>query len=184
MITRQSASIGEMVNQSITVLTKPGVATFEQYEKRGNLTNALIYVAILAVISGALGLFTGGVRGFLGGFLSPFIGFLIFTGLVYYIGKQQGGTGTFDEVAYTFSLFWVPLSLIVAILSFLLVITIVGILLLPVLGILALIASVYFAYLAAQASLNLPAGGKVWVTLILAALGTWIAQLVIGLIFR
>jgi hypothetical protein len=184
MITRQSASIGEMINQSVTVLTKPSVATFEQYEKRGNLTNTLVYVGILAVISGVLGLFTGGFRGLLSGFLSPFIGFLIFTGLVYYIGKQQGGSGTFDEVAYTFSLFWVPLSLIVSILSFLLVITIIGILLVPVLLILGLIANVYFAYLAARSSMNLPAGGKVWLTLILAALGTWLVQVIIGWIFR
>ncbi len=49
-------SLSEMVNSSIVVLTKPSVSTFETYERRGNLQNALIYVAIAALVAGVIGL--------------------------------------------------------------------------------------------------------------------------------
>ncbi len=172
-------SLSEMVNSSIVVLTKPSVSTFEMYERRGNLTNALMYVGIVAIISAVIGLL-GGITGAIGAFLGVIVNFLIFTGAVFYIGKSQGGTGTFDEVAYSFALFMAPLSFLGQVLTILLTITIVGICLLPLLAIALIVAYVYFGYLAVQSSMNLTDRTKVWLTLGGAAVLSWVAQFVIG----
>jgi hypothetical protein len=178
------ASISDMVNQSREVLTKRDITTFETYENRGGLKEAIIYMAIAAVITGLLGL-TGGMGGFITGILSTLIGFLVFTYLVYLIGKQFSGTGTFDQVAYTFSLFYAPLSVLFSVLTFVLVITLIGIFFVPFVGILAIIANIYFAYLAVQSSMNMRDSGKIWLTLILAGLGSWIVGgLLLGSMMR
>ena len=175
------ASVSEMINQSRDVLTKPSVATFERYESQGSLVDAMVYVAIAAGITGIFGL-SDGISGFMSGVLVTVLGFLVFTYLVYYIGKQQGGSGSLDEVAYTFSLFWAPLAVIFGILTFVLLITIIGILLIPVVGILAIVVNIYFAYLAVQSSMNLPPSGKVWMVLLLAAVGSFVVNIIIGAI--
>lgn len=178
------ASISNMISQSREVLTKRDVATFESYETRGGLKEALIYMAIAAGISGLLGL-SGGLRGLITGVLGTLVGFLVFTYLIYFIGKQFGGTGTIDQVAYTFSLFYAPLSVVFAALTLVLLVTLIGIFLIPLVGIAAIIANVYFGYLAVQSSMNMHDNGKIWLTLILAGIGTWIASgFLIGLLIR
>ncbi len=172
-----TALLSQMINSSINVLTKPSVATFERYEKRGTLETALIYVGIAALVAFLFGL-PAGLPGAIGQFVSVFVNFLLFTGTVYYVGKSQGGTGIFDEVAYTFSLFWVPLSILFAVVMFVLLITIVGICLIPFVLLAWVIASVYFAYLAVQSSMNLIERSKIWITLAAAA----IVMLVVGTI--
>jgi len=67
---------------------------------------------------------------------------------VHYIGKTQGGTGTLDNVAYTFALFWAPISVLFAVVSLILLIPFIGIFLMPLLAVAALVINVYFAYLA------------------------------------
>jgi hypothetical protein len=173
-----------MISQSREILTKRDVATFESYEDRGGLREALIYMAIAAGVSGLLGI-SGGLKGVITGVLSTLIGFLVFTYLIYFIGKQFGGTGTIDQVAYTFSLFYAPLSVLFAVLTLVLLITIIGIFLIPLVGIVAIIANVYFAYLAVQSSMNMHDNGKIWLTLILSGIGTWIVSgVLIGLLIR
>ncbi len=186
----QQTSIPEMVNQSITVITNPSVATFERYERRGTLTNAAIYVGIAALITGLLGVFGGGLGGAISGAIGALINFFLFTGLVYYIGKQQGGTGSFDEVAYTFSLFSVPLSIIGAVVGLVIAIfawipiinLLVGLAGLLV-ALVVLAAQVYFGYLAVQSSMNLTDQTKAIITLGGAALATLVIQIVLGSIF-
>jgi hypothetical protein len=168
-------SIGDMVNQSRDILTKRDTATFETYENKGGIREALIYMAIAAAITGVFGL-GDGLAGFLRGVIGALVGFFVFTYLVYFIGKGQGGTGTFDQVAYSFALFYAPLTVLFAALSLVLLITIVGILLIPFVGIAAIIANIYFAYLAVQSSMNLTDTGKVWITLILAGLGSFVVS--------
>jgi uncharacterized membrane protein len=174
-----TSSLSETFNNSIAVLTKPSVATFELYERRGTLQTALIYVAIAAVVGALFGLL-GGLTGALSSFVSVFVSFLLFTGTTYYVGKTQGGTGSFDEVAYTFSLFWVPLSLLATVVTIVLTITIVGICLLPIVAIAALVAQVYFAYLAVQSSMNLVDTSKVLITLGAAAVVTFLGNLIVS----
>ena len=143
------SSVSEMIEQSRAVLTKPGVATFKKYENRGTLQNALVYVALAAALTGLFGL-SEGLGGFIRNILITLIGFFVFTTFVYWLGKRRGGSGTLDEVAYTFALFWAPLSVLFAVVTLLLVITLIGVVFLPLVGIAALAANVYFAYLAVQ----------------------------------
>jgi hypothetical protein len=171
-------TISTMFAQSLQVLTKPSVATFEQYEAKGTLREALIYV-LLAAIIGALGSLGGGVAAFLNSIITTLAGFLAFVYLVHTIGKSQGGSGNLDHVAYTFALFWAPLSVLFGILTLLLIVTLVGIVLLPLVIPLAIAVNVYFAYLAVQSSMNLRESGKIWITLIAAAVGTFLVNLVI-----
>ena len=173
-----SPSISEMIGQSRQVLTKPSVATFERFEDSGGLREALIYVGLFALLSGLFGLGEG-ITGFLSAVISTLLGFVVFTYLVYWIGKRQGGTGTFDQVAYTFALFWGPLAVVLAVLTLIMVITIIGIFFIPLLGIAFLIANVYFAYLAVRSSMNLTSNGKTWGTLILAAVGAAVFDIVV-----
>lgn len=177
----KSISIGSMVQQSREVLTKPSVATFEKFERQGTLTDALIYVAIAAAITGVFGL-VNGFSGFIGQVLGTLLGFLIFTYLVYYIGKSRGGSGTFDEVAYSFALFWAPLSVLIALVTLLLILTLIGVLLLPLVALAGIALNIYFAYLAVQSSMNLTESGKVWTTLILAGLGAFVFNLIVAAI--
>src|ERR1700709_2605151 len=96
----QGVSINEMISQSMTVLTKPSVQSFEQFEKRGGQREALIYVIIAAVLVGVVGLalgFVGGIVGAVAGLLRgvlALLGFYVFAFVLNYVGKQQGGTGT------------------------------------------------------------------------------------------
>ncbi|MEX2534182.1 MAG: YIP1 family protein [Trueperaceae bacterium] len=174
-----SPSISDMLSQSRTVLTSPSVATFERFEGRGTLRDALIYVAIAAAISGVFGL-SEGVGGFLRNVISTLVGFLVFTYLVHWIGKQRGGTGTLDEVAYSFALFWAPLSVIFGVVTLVLLITIIGVFLLPLVALAALALNVYFGYLAVQSSMNLSGGGTTWTVLLLAGLGSFVVNLILA----
>jgi hypothetical protein len=160
-----TSSLSEMINSSIVVLTKPSVSTFEQFERRGTLQTAMIYLAVAGVVGAVVGFLAGMLPGppspivaAITGFINVFILFFLFTGTTYLVGKNQGGTGTFDEVAYTFSLFWVPLSILSAI-------PIIGICLSPV----VLVAAIFFAYLAIQSSMNLGDTTKAAITLAVSA---------------
>lgn len=179
MASQRTSSVGEMFGQSVNVITKPSVTTFEQYERHGTIVQAAIYVTIGAAIAGLLGL-TGGISGFIGGILTALVGFFLFTGLVYYVGTTQGGSGTYDEVAYTFSLFWAPMAVIGALGSLLLFITFIGIILIPVWLLVVLFANAYFAYLAVQSSMNMHDSSKIFITLGAAIVGTWLVQWLIG----
>jgi len=177
----QPVSIPEMVNQSRAIISSPSVATFERYERHGTLTNALIYVGIAALISGVLGL-VNGFGGLISGVVLGIAGFVVFSGLVFWIGKRFfNGTGNWDEVAYTFSLFWAPLMVVGGVLTLLSVV--------PILGFLAGLASiamlfvqVYFGYLAVQSSMNITDQGRAIGTLALAFVGTIVFYALIGVL--
>ncbi|NJK80483.1 MAG: YIP1 family protein [Chloroflexaceae bacterium] len=156
-----------MISQSIDVLTHPNEGTFEKYERSGTIAHAALYIGLAALIAGLFGLVEGPL-GFVRGILGALLGFFIFTGLVYYIGKQQGGTGTFDEVAYTFSLFNAPLQVIGAVIGILVIIPILGQLIVLAVALALLVANVYFAYIAVRSSMNLRSQQQAMVTLGLA----------------
>ncbi|MDW8481358.1 MAG: hypothetical protein RML14_05645 [Meiothermus sp.] len=82
-------TLSQMFSQSLQVLSRPSVATFEELENKGTLREALIYVLVAAVITGLLG--TGSsATGFLSSVIGTLAGFLVFTYLVYYVGQNQG----------------------------------------------------------------------------------------------
>ncbi|MCL4455153.1 MAG: YIP1 family protein [Deinococcus sp.] len=176
----QPPSISEMISQSIQVLQKPKAATFEQFENKGTLREALVYVALCAAVSGLVGALPRGPMGFVAGVATAVIGFLVFTYVVHAFGKGQGGTGTLDQVAYSFSLFWGPISVVSSLLVLVLVVTIVGLLLVPAVLLATLAANVYFAYLAIQSSMNMTESSKVWITLLVAAGATFISFMLVG----
>lgn len=174
--------LSEMFSQSLEVITRPSVANFEKYEGKGGLREAAIYVAIGAAIAGLLNLFGGSLASFLSAILSTLFGFFVFVYLVHTIGTRQGGTGTLDQVAYTFSLFWVPISVAAALLALVLVITVVGILLVWLVPLATFAAYVYLGYLAVQSSLNLTDTGKAWSTLIVAGVASLAVNLVVSVL--
>lgn len=185
---RSSVSIPEMIQQSRDVMTNPAVATFERYERQGTMANAAIYVAIGAAISGVLSLITSGIGGLIIGVLAGLLGFFVFTGLVYFLGQAiAGGTGSFDEVAYTFSLFSVPLTvigavigLVLGLLAFIPIINILAGLAALAIGLLMLVIQAYFAYLAVQSSMNIHDQTKAIITLVLAVVGAFIVQAIVA----
>ena len=177
-------NLSEMVNSSINVLTRPSVSTFETYERRGNLQSALIYVGVAALIAGLLGAIGGGFLGLLAGFVGALVGFIVFTYAVFFIGRSQGGSGTYDEVAYTFSLFSAPLTVISAVLGLIgRVIPLLGCIVGLPLGLVLLVANIYLGYLAVQSSMNLTDKTKAIITLVAAAILSFIVNLVIASIF-
>lgn len=173
-----TASLSEMVNSSISVLTRPSVATFEQYERRGTTRDALIYVGVAAALAGIVafgfGLFggiTAALGALIGGILIPLASFFIFAYVLFFMGKQQGGTGTQDEVFYTCALYTAPLLAVTGIISN---IPLLNCLLLPVTFVLGLY-QLYLGYLASRASMNLDQN-KAIISVVVAIL----AQIVIG----
>lgn len=178
-------SLSEMINSSIVVLTKPSIATFEQYERSGTTRDALVYVGIAAAIAGIVGfvfnLFGGigaAIGGLILGLLVPLAGFALFAGVLYYVGKRQGGTGTQDEVFYTCALYTAPLLAITGVIG---AIPLLNCLLLPVNFLLGLY-QIYLGYLASRSSMNLDQN-KAIISVVLAILAQWIvAGIIAGLI--
>lgn len=177
----QGVSINEMISQSMTVLTKPSIQSFEQFEKRGGQREALIYVVIAAVLVGVVGLafgFLGGFVGAIAGLLRgvfALIGFYVFAFVLSYVGKSQGGTGTQDEVFYTAALYTAPILAVTGVVS---AIPIIGCLALPVTFALG-IYQIYLGYLAARSSMNLDQN-KAIITVIAAIVAQFIVAVFIG----
>jgi hypothetical protein len=181
----QGVSINEMISQSMTVLTKPSVQSFEQFERRGTQREALIYVGAAAALAGIVGavfgLLTGGVAGLIGGLIigivGPLLSYFVFSFLIYTIGKSQGGTGTQDEVFYTTSLYTAPILAVTGIVN---AIPFLGCILLPATFILG-IYQLYLGYLATRSSMNLDQN-KAILTVVLSIIAMWIAGAILTFI--
>jgi hypothetical protein len=177
----QGVSIGDMLNQSMTVLTKPSVQSFEQFERRGGQREALTYVIAAAVLVGVVGAvfgLLGGVMGLVAGLLRgvfALVGFYIFAWVLNYVGKTQGGTGTQDEVFYTAALYTAPLLAVTGVVS---AIPIIGCLAAPVTFLLG-IYQIYLGYLAARSSMNLQQTPAI-ITVVAAIVAQFIVAVFIG----
>jgi hypothetical protein len=175
----QGVSVGDMLNQSITVITKPSVATFEQYERRGGQREALIYVIIAAVLVGVVGAVFGLIGGPVGAIVGllrgvfALVSFYVFAFALHFMGKQQGGTGTQDEVFYTTALYTAPILAVTGVVG---AIPIIGCLAAPVSFVLW-IYQCYLGYLAARSSMNLDQN-KAIISVVVAI----VAQIVVGFI--
>jgi hypothetical protein len=177
----QGVSVGEMLNQSVTVLTKPSVQSFEQFERRGGQREALTYVIAAAVLVGVVGLvfgLLGGIMGALAGLLRgvfALLGFYVFAFVLNWMGKQQGGTGTQDEVFYTAALYTAPLLAVTGVVG---AIPVLGCLFAPVSLLLGLY-QLYLGYLAARASMNLDQN-KAIITVLVAVVAQFAVAVLIG----
>jgi hypothetical protein len=170
----------EMINGSIAVLTKPSVATFEEHEK-DNLAWALIYSVIAGVINAVLAAIgetinsTGVGMGttISSAIFGTIIGLLISWGITFGLGRAFGGTGSFGELAWGFSLFGAPLTVAGSILG-----------LIPFIGWIAAIAvaiyNFYLSYLAIQSGMNLPSQKALYVILIEVAIGVVIVGCIVA----
>ena len=99
------------------------------------------------------------------GLLGTLVGFFIFLGLVYLIGRAFGGTGNFGELAFDMSLFWAPLMVVRALIG---VIAIGPLAILTGLVSFAIaIYNLYLTYLAIQSGMNLPKNKALYVILII-----------------
>lgn len=181
----QGVSIGEMLNQSIQVLTKPGVETFERFERHGGQREATIYIMLASAISAAVSLVFGLLNGVVAalifgalGFILPVVSFYLFVFLVYFIGQQQGGTGTQDEVFYTMALFVAPIQAVSGAIS---AIPIIGCLAAPLTFMLGLY-QIYLGYLGVRSSMNLAQTPAI-ITLVLAFIAQFIIGAIIGAVF-
>jgi hypothetical protein len=180
----------EMLDQSRDIMLNPSVATFERHEQRGTLVNAATYVGVAALISALVGAMSGGASGFLSSLLASLAQFFVFTGMVYLLGQKIfGGTGNWDEVAYTFSLFTAPLivlgalvALIIVLFSWVPILNILVGLAGLVVSLLMLAVQIYYAYLAVQSGMNLRTSSQAVIVLVLAFLATLLVSALIGLI--
>ena len=187
----QGVNFGEMLNQSMTVLTKPSVESFEQFEKQGTMNDALTYVGAAAVLGAIVSLifnllgavvgggsFVGAILGLIGALILPIVLFFVFAFLLFTIGKNQGGTGTQDEVFYTTALYTAPILALNGVVGS---IPFLGCLYAPVALLLALY-QLYLAYLAVRASMTLEQNPAI-ITVVVAIVVQFIAGLILGAIF-
>lgn len=160
------------------MLTKPGVETFERFERHGGQREATICIMLASAISAAVSLVFGLLNGVVAallfgvlGFILPVVSFYLFVFL--FIGQQQGGTGAPDEVFYTMALFVAPIQAVSGAIS---AIPIIGCLAFPLTFALG-IYQIYLGYLGVRSSMNLAQTPAI-ITLVLA----FITQLIIGAI--
>ena len=179
----QGVALGDMLKQSMAVLTKPSVDTFEQFEQRGGQREGLIYVLVAAAIAGAVAfvfnLLMGGVGAALMGLLvaviGPIVGYFVFAILIHYVGTRQGGTGTQDEVFYSMALFTAPILAFNGIIGS---IPVLGCLALPVTLALSLY-QLYLGYVATRSSMNLESN-KAIITVVIAIVIEIVAFMIIS----
>jgi hypothetical protein len=99
------------------------------------------------------------------GLLGTLIGFFIFLGIVYMLGRAFGGTGNFGELAFDMALFWAPLMVVRALIS---IIAIGPLAILTGLVSIAIaIYNLYLTYLAIQSGMNLAKNKALYVILII-----------------
>lgn len=104
-----------MAARSIDVLAHPQPRVFHAYGARSSGNDALTYVALAAFLTTLLSMLafrSGSATGVLWSVLDELFAFYLFTGIIYLIGKQRGGLGSFDEIAYCFALFYAPIQVL------------------------------------------------------------------------
>jgi len=153
-----------------TVLTKPGVATFDTQQPAANWQAIWIGVTILAVVRAVFGFISDlefhragqpapGVGSVLGTIIGTYLGFFIAVGILHVVARLFNGSGSFLTYAYLLSLFYVPLQIIGAVAG-----------IIPVLGgLVGLAAGIYTLVLAVYATASahrLSTGTSVAVVLI------------------
>src|SRR6266496_609227 len=99
------------------------------------------------------------------GLLGTLVGFFIFLGLVYLIGRAFGGTGNFGELAFDMSLFWAPLMVVRALISLIAIGPLAC--LTGLVSFVIAIYNLYLTYLAIQSGMNLPKNKALYVILII-----------------
>lgn len=179
-------SVQSMFQQSLAVLLRPSIDTFERFEWRGGAPSAYQYVLIAAVISALVGAIfailpnhgdvTFGFQ-FVNRLVAIPVGFAAFTGMVYALSRAlYKGTGTYAEIAYTFALFYVPISILDSLLGWIPLVNYLMALLVPVI-------LLYYGYIAVQSSTNVYNPNKSVVVLAISAIVYMLVGYAISLFF-
>lgn len=212
-------SIRQMIGESMEVILQPKRATFDRFVGNGTTLHAAIYIGLVAVINSILAilpyLLTGagefmGLMGgggwwlgvMLGSIVSTLAGFFLFALAAYAIGTYLKNNtfsfqaAAFDKVAYSFALFFAPISLAAAVLVFIIQLifwaTVAGnpfslltgiggiygtlILLVALAGI---VAQGFWGYHATKASIQIDDHKQAVITIV----GALLALIIIGVIF-
>lgn len=175
--------IARMARQSADVLTHPNVRIFSYYSARASDSDALTYVAIgsfLVVLLSMLATRSGSAIGLVFGIVNQLFEFYIFSGIIYFIGKQFSGIGTFENITYTFSLFYVPILVIAGLLTLVLALLWPDALVLSLISFLQLAAQAFFAYLAVQGALRLRRKREAALTVGIGLVTLWVIQMVLS----
>ena len=196
------AGIGNIFQKWINVTTKPGAQSFANELPTANWGDVWITVLVLGVVTAIAGYIRSlYLRGTLasyfatlpadqraamnrfltnsssglswGAIVSVPVGFFIGMGILFLVAKMFGGSGSFLQQAYAFSLFYVPIQLVSAIVG---LVPILGGLVSFVLGIYSIVLAVF----AVSASQRLSTGKSVAVVLLPAVV---VLLLFCGLIF-
>ena len=171
--------IREMLNYSFDVLRHPSVKTFRFYSARASDSDALTYVAVVAFLIGIISIFIGGVGSAINLLLTmvnTLFNFYIFSGVVYFIGKQFGGGGEFESVVYTFSLFHVPILLLTWLFQLVAVYVIPDMNLFIYINLVGAAVQAFYAYLAVQACLYFSSRRDALLTVGAGILVFWVIQ--------
>ena len=150
------------------------VATYEEVEADRTATGqAAIVVAIVAVAT-AIGAIGEGSSGIIGGLISAFLGWLIWSAITYFVGtKLFGGTADMGEMLRTIGFAQTP-----GILNILVIIPILGGLVRFVVFLWILVAAV----IAIRQALDFDTG-KAVLTAVVGAIAYFAIMMVVGLVF-
>jgi hypothetical protein len=173
--------IARMARQSADVLAHPNVRTFSYYSARASDSDALTYVAIgsfLIVLLSMLATRGGSAIGLVFGIVNQLFEFYVFSGITYFIGKQFGGIGTFENVTYTFSLFYVPILVLAWLIKLVVALLLADVMVLSLISFLQLAAQAFFAYLAVQGALRLRRKRDAALTVGIGLITLWVIQMV------
>jgi hypothetical protein len=177
------AQFARMLRQSADVLIHPNVRAFNYYGARASDSEALLYVTVGATLVGLMNQLIFGnldVIGLAYFIVNQLFAFYIFAGIAYFVGRQFGGMGGFQTVAYAFVLFYVPILVLPAVLIAALFLLHIAPLPLRLIWPLQLLALGLYAYQAVQAALYIRRPRDAALTVLIALAGLWLIQLLSG----
>lgn len=109
------SSIAEMTRQSVEVLTSPSKNSFQDLQNRGDAADATLYMLLGLGVTVLLGA-KGGWSGALNNFIISLVYYTVMCHGVYFVAKRFAGQqeSLWGKISYTFALFLVPLSIVIA----------------------------------------------------------------------
>lgn len=126
--THAGFDVQDLLTRWRAVLYPPSVASFDMQKPAANWNTIYISLALLGVVQGVFTFITGfeyhragtplpGIGTIIGGIIGVFIAFFIGAGLIYFLARLLGGTGTFLEHAWLLSLIYVPIQAVSAVIN-------------------------------------------------------------------
>ncbi|MBI2845322.1 MAG: YIP1 family protein [Chloroflexi bacterium] len=114
-----SVNFAALFNSYVSVLTKPGKASFDATKGQANWMNTLVGVIIWGLVAGLFSVVSGGgVASIVTAPIGTLIVFFIGSAIVFVLAKVVGGTGDFNGNSFMLSLYLVPIGVINAVLGF------------------------------------------------------------------